>query len=128
MDFADSKRQRGAIRLIIQGPLLRLALRMRIRRHSPFLIVFAIECAFISYLIVTHRGVIGHDAFQYFGLQYYFLSNAATSGEIAQWMPLMTHGTVSNWGFGVQAGTVQTAMLALGRFNRALLGLNFFSP
>jgi hypothetical protein len=52
------------------GP--KFAWPMQLRRLYPFGIVFAIELSFTLYLIVAHRGVIGHDAFQYFALQYYF--------------------------------------------------------
>ena len=100
-------------------------MHMRLRKLYPILIVFAIELIFILYLIIGHRGVIGHDAFQYFGLQYYFLNNAATAGETPQWMPLMTHGTVSNWWYSVQSGILQSAMLSFGRLNAVLLGHNF---
>jgi hypothetical protein len=97
----------------------------RVRRFYPFLIVFGLELVFVLYLILSHRGVIGHDAFQYFGLQYFFLNNAANTGETAQWMPFITHGTVSNWWYGVQSGILQSAMLALGNLNKLLLGVNF---
>jgi len=87
---------------------------MRFRRLYPFLIVLAIEFFFMLYLVVGHRGVIGHDTFAYFSLQYYFLNNAANSGETVQWMPLITHGFVSNWWYAPQAGILQRALLGLG--------------
>jgi hypothetical protein len=96
-----------------------------LRKSYPFLIVFGLEVAFIFALLISHRGVIGHDAFQYFSLQYYFLNNAVHAGETAQWMPLMTHGTVSNWWYAVQSSMVQAAILALGPVNRVLSGWNF---
>src|SRR4029453_3885479 len=96
-----------------------------LRKGYPFLIVFALEAVFILYLVIGHRGVIGHDAFQYFGLQYYFLNTAVKSGETAQWMPLMTHGTVANWWYAVQASMLQGALLALGPLDRFLIGWNF---
>jgi hypothetical protein len=96
-----------------------------VRKSYPFLIVFGLEAVFILYLVIGHRGLIGHDAFQYFGLQYYFLNNAVNAGETAQWMPLMTHGTVSNWWYAVQSSMVQAAFLALGPLNRVLSGWNF---
>jgi hypothetical protein len=95
------------------------------RKGYPFLIVLALEAIFILYLVIGHRGVIGHDAFQYFGLQYYFLNNAVNSGETAQWMPLMTHGTVANWWYAVHASMLQGALLALGPLDRFLSGWNF---
>jgi hypothetical protein len=95
------------------------------RRGYPFLVVLGLEALFVFYLILGHRGVIGHDAFQYFGLQYYFLNNAVNSGETAQWLPLTTHGAVSNWMYGVQSGILQSALLALGSLSRVFAGWNF---
>jgi hypothetical protein len=98
---------------------------MRFRRLYPFLIVLAIEFFFMLYLVVGHRGVIGHDTFAYFSLQYYFLNNAANSGETVQWMPLITHGFVSNWWYAPQAGILQRALLGLGGLNAIFLESNF---
>jgi hypothetical protein len=91
----------------------------------PFFSVLALEVLFAAVLVVCRRGVIGHDAFQYFGLQYSFLSNASTSGELAEWMPFMTHGTVSNWWYSIQAGLIQASLLALGPATKLLAGANF---
>lgn len=51
-----------------------------------------------------HRLPREHDGFSYFGLQYYFLNNAAITGELPQWIPYMTHGTVANWWYAIQGG------------------------
>ena len=40
-------------------------------------------------------------------------------------MPFMTHGTVSNWWYGVQSRILQSAMMSLGKPNAMLLGRNF---
>jgi len=93
-------------------------------KSYPFVIALGIEAIFVFYLLVAHRGVLGHDAFQYFGLQYYFLNNAVTAGETAQWMPLMTYGTVSNWWYSVQSSMLQGALLA-SPVNPVLSGWNF---
>jgi hypothetical protein len=126
-DLRDPGIDRGCSneQLIYAGFGPKFPLPMQLRRLYPFCIVFAIELSFTLYLIVAHRGVIGHDAFQYFALQYYFLNNAVNSGETAQWLPLLTHGTVANWWYGLQAGIVQSAMLALGSMNSIFRGWNF---
>jgi hypothetical protein len=98
---------------------------MRARKLYPFWIVFAIEFCFISFLIVSHRGVIGHDSFGYFSLQYYVLNNAVHAGEPAFWIPLLTHGYIANWWYGVQAGMFQNALLAFGGAASILRGWNF---
>jgi hypothetical protein len=95
------------------------------RSPWPFLAVLAVEAAIILALAAGRRGVLGRDAFQYFQIQYTFLSNALASGETAQWMPFMTHGTVSNWWYSVQAGLLQASLLALGPLNRVLEGTDF---
>lgn len=83
------------------------------------------ETAIIAWLVVTRTGVFGHDAFQYFGLQFYFLCDSATSGENALWMPFMTHGTLANWWFYIQTGFSQSLLLLAGTLKQALLGWNF---
>src|SRR4030095_6863298 len=98
---------------VVMNRLLKPFPQNLLRNGYPFLVVFGIEVIFVLYLAVSHRSVIGHDAFQYFGLQYYFLNNAVNAGETAQWLPLMTHGTVSNWWYAVQSSMVQSALLAL---------------
>lgn len=94
-------------------------------RIYPLLIGLGVELVFVLWLGFTHRNVIGHDAFQYFGVQYYFLNNAANSGEIAQWIPFLTHGTVANWWYGIQAGVFQCVLLAFRKAAPLLLGRNF---
>jgi len=97
----------------------------RAARIYPLLIGLGVELVFVLWLGITHRNVIGHDAFQYFGVQYYFLNNAANSGEIAQWIPFLTHGTVANWWYGIQAGIFQCTLLAFRKAAPILLGRNF---
>ncbi len=99
--------------------------RARLVRNYPFMVVFALELLLMVYLWWERRVPPGHDAFQYFGVQYYFLNNAAFAGETAQWMPFMTQGTVANWWFCMQNGLVEGALLALGPLLVAVRGLNF---
>ena len=61
------------------------------------MIVLALETVFIAFLIVSHLGVIGHDAFQYFSLQYDFLNNAVNpwltrfEKALSAWFPRSTY-------------------------------------
>ena len=87
-----------------------------------FMLVLLIELSLITFLIVDHRMPRGHDGFQYYSLQYYFLNNAATAGEIPQWMPFMTQGTVSNWWYAIQANLTQNFLLLIGTVFK---GINF---
>lgn len=66
------------------------------------------------YFLIDRRIPAGHDGFQYFSQQYYFLNNVVTSGEIPQWMPYMTHGTVAAWWYSIQAGLLQAFLLITG--------------
>ncbi|MCB9757693.1 MAG: hypothetical protein H6753_04620 [Candidatus Omnitrophica bacterium] len=80
-----------------------------------FSILLILQIFFFSWLIFSKRIPGGHDGFQYFVLQYYFLNDTVISGEIPQWMPFMTQGTVASWWYFVQASLFQnTLMLAHG--------------
>lgn len=73
----------------------------------------------VAWLIADQRMVDGHDTFQLFSMQHYFLSNRVAAGEIPQWMPYMSHGTVSNWWYGLQATPLQNTLLLTGWFEGA---------
>lgn len=85
-------------------------------------ILVALEALLLGWICVSGRLVRGHDGFQYFTLQYSFLSATAQSGEIPLWMPFMTHGTVSNWWYAVQGSLLQNGLLLLAPWFR---GVNF---
>jgi hypothetical protein len=72
-----------------------------------FTAIFLLPFLFFGFLCWQQRIPGGHDAFQYFTLQYYFLNNAVNSGEIPQWIPTMTHGTIATWWYLIQAGLWQ---------------------
>ncbi|MEW6076915.1 MAG: hypothetical protein AB1724_03800 [Thermodesulfobacteriota bacterium] len=76
-----------------------------------FLLLVLIEAGLAFSMIQGRRMVGGHDGFQYFTLQYYFLNNAAYTGEIPQWMPFLTHGTVAAWWYIIQGGILQNILL-----------------
>ena len=80
-----------------------------------FLALLIIEASFFATLVWSHRIPAGHDALQDFTLKYYFLNSVVTSGEIPQWMPFMTHGTVANWWYFVQGGILQNFFLLAGK-------------
>jgi hypothetical protein len=69
-------------------------------------------------LVLQHRLPAAHDGFQYFTTQWYFLNNAVQSGEVAQWMPYMTEGTVATFWYGIQASFCQNVLLSCGKLLR----------
>ncbi len=76
-----------------------------------FLAIVAIELAHTATAAIGHRVPAGHDGFQYFTLQYYFLNNALQSGEVAQWIPYLSHGTVATFWYSVQGSFLQSVLL-----------------
>ena len=66
--------------------------------------------------VLQHRAPAAHDGFQYFTLQYFFLNNAIQSGELAQWIPYMSQGTVATQWYGVQGSLLQNALLPIAPF------------
>ncbi|MCA9400168.1 MAG: hypothetical protein KC713_00975, partial [Candidatus Omnitrophica bacterium] len=78
-----------------------------------FFILIAVEVCFTCFQILSHRIPGGFDGFQYFHLQYFFLNHKIIYGEIPQWMPYLTQGTVSTWWYSIQAGPAQAAMLVV---------------
>jgi hypothetical protein len=75
------------------------------------LAIIGLEAAHTATAIALHRVPMGHDGFQYFTLQYFFLNNAIQSGELAQWIPYMSQGTVATQWYGVQGSLLQNALL-----------------
>ena len=69
------------------------------------------ELAHAAMAGALHRVPTGHDGFQYFTLQYYFLNNAIQAREIAQWIPYMTQGTVATFWYAVQSSLLQNVLL-----------------
>src|SRR5436190_172821 len=64
--------------------------------------------------IGQHRIPTGHDGFQYFTIQYYFLNNAIQAREVAQWIPYMNQGTIATLWYGIQASILQSVLLHSG--------------
>ena len=83
-------------------------------RRLVFLALVTIELAHTATAILQHRAPSGHDGFQYFTLQYFFLNNAAQGGGVAQWIPYMSHGTVATLWYGIQGSFLQQVLLWVG--------------
>jgi len=96
--------------------------RSRLLENGFFLLIILIEAGIAFYLILGRWIVGGHDGFQYFTLQYYFLNNVVNAGEIPQWMPFLTHGTVAAWWHIISGGILQNIMLLSGSLFK---GINF---
>ncbi len=79
----------------------------------PLASIILVEFLILLYLALSIKIPFGHDGFIYFLLQYYFLNNSIQSGEIAQWMPFMTHGTVANWWYYFQGNPLQSLWMLL---------------
>jgi hypothetical protein len=86
------------------------------------LVLLGLEAAHVAFLVGGARMVRGHDAFSYFALQFAFLDNVATAGELPQWMPFTTHGGLANWWYLQQAGLLSNLLVPFGRL---LAGLDF---
>jgi len=80
-----------------------------------FLLVAAGPVIHTLVMVLQHRLPVGHDGFQYFTTQWYFLNNAVQSGEVAQWIPYMTEGTVATFWYGVQASFCQNVLMFCGK-------------
>ena len=91
-----------------------------------FLLIILIEAGIFFYLMGTRSIVGGHDGFQYFTLQYYFLNNAVNYGEIPQWVPFMTHGTLGTWGYTIPGGILHNVLLLSGGLFKAINYLPLF--
>jgi len=82
------------------------------KRNDGFLfgVLIALEIIFFSFLIGERRFPAGHDSFEYFVLQYYFLNNAVINGELPLWLPYVTHGVDTQWLYPIQAGFFQNIL------------------
>jgi hypothetical protein len=84
-----------------------------------------LETSFLLGLVAIRRLPREHDGFGYFGVQYYFLNGAVTGGEIPQWIPYMTQGTVANWWYATQGNLFQNGTILLAPWLPALRSVNF---
>lgn len=77
------------------------------------------------YLVMDKRIPMGHDTFQYLQLQYnLFFNEPALNKTVPQWLPFMTHGTVSNFWLTFSQGIFVSVIVPIARF---LKHINFYS-
>ncbi|MBN1363891.1 MAG: hypothetical protein JW976_03710, partial [Syntrophaceae bacterium] len=79
-----------------------------------FLLIILIEAGIFLFLIHGQWIVGGQDGFQYLSLQYTFLNHTINYGEIPQWMPFMTQGTLADWWYVIQGGILQNILFLSG--------------
>ncbi len=101
-------------------------LRTSRKERLLFTVALALEVLFSAILAVGNRLPAGHDGLQYFMYQYYFLNDAAQTGQIAQWSSYVMHGTVAFPWYGYVASPVLAVALQLGRTVRFLPALDWF--
>src|SRR4051794_7272178 len=82
------------------------------RLGFPLILVLHLACT--VWLVADRRMMIGHDGFQYFTLQYYFLNNRVMTGEIPQWIPYLAHGSGATPHYSIQASPLQNVLLLTG--------------
>jgi hypothetical protein len=90
-----------------------------------FIALLLLELTYLAGMALGQRIPAYHDGFGHLGLQYYFLNSAITSGEMPQWIPYMTQGTVANWWYAIQGNLLLNALAYLGPATAALKPLNF---
>jgi hypothetical protein len=97
--------------------------------RSPVLLfggLIVVHAAIFFSLYAAGRIPNGHDGFHYLTLQYDFLNSAVTTGEIPQWMPLMTQGMIATWDYLIQAAPLQAVLLILGPILKNTSFLSWF--
>ncbi len=98
-------------------------LRVILTEKFLFSILLILQTSFFVFNVCSARIPVGHDGFQYFSIQYYFLNNAVVNGEVAQWMPFMTQGSLAAWWYVIQASIPQQIFLLAAPL---LKSFNFF--
>lgn len=77
-------------------------------------------------LAATERIPKQHDGYQYYQLQYNFLSEAVRTGAISLWNPYLAHGSVVTWWYGFQASHFQNVLLLAGQIFPKLISVVSF--
>lgn len=85
-----------------------------------------LEVALTWGAIADRRMVRGHDGFSYFMFQYWYLNDAAFTGEVPQWMPYSTQGAVATWRYGGQAAPLQLVWLEIAPLLKEVNFLTLF--
>jgi len=101
---------------------------MKLTTADKFLfgVVLLLEVLHVGWLISSHRMLIGHDGFQYFSLQYFFLNDSAINHEIPLWIPYVSQGEPAGWWYTIQ-GTIGILGSALFLAGGALPKINFLT-
>ncbi len=90
-----------------------------------FLFLLLVLSVLRFYLVMDKRIPMGHDTFQYLQLQYnLFFNEPALNKTVPQWLPFMTHGTVSNLWLIFSQGIFVSVIVPIARF---LKHINFYS-
>jgi len=87
---------------------------VRMVESCLFLLVILIEAGIFICLTREKSIVGGHDGFQYFSLQYSILNHMIIHGEIPQWTPYMTHGSLATLGYITTSGIFQSILFLTG--------------
>jgi len=85
--------------------------------RALFLLLLIAEIGGSLFLTLQHRMPLGHDGFQSFAMQYFFLNDKAVNNEVPLWIPYMNHGITATWWYGVQGamGILGKALLLTGK-------------
>ena len=97
------------------------------KSRAWLLTLILIQILLLIETLTSHRIPAGHDGFQYFGLQYFFLNNAVNGHEIPQWMPFMTQGTVATWWYAVSTSLMQGVYFLIAPFLKAYYFSDLFA-
>ncbi len=87
-----------------------------------FLIVVFLEISLTSYLITHRRMVAGHDGFEWFADQWFFINSRVSHHEIPLWTPYMDHGQVTSYIYNRLGMFMNVLML----FSGWIKHVNFF--
>lgn len=98
----------------------------RFEDRTSFLVLLTFEILHLFYLVLGHRMPLGHDGFQHFCMQYFFLNDAAVNGEVPLWIPFMNHGTTATWWYTSAVGLLVNALLIAGRTIASVNFLDIF--
>lgn len=100
--------------------------KSRIVESCLFALIILIEAFIFIYLIHGKYIVGGHDGFQYFSLQYSVLNHVIIHGDIPQWTPYLTHGSLATVGYITTSGILQNVLFLTGDLFRNINFLPLF--
>jgi hypothetical protein len=89
-----------------------------------FFVLLLILLALRLVLVLDKRIPAGHDTFQYLQFQYLlFFNEPALHGTVPQWLPFLTHGSVSNFWVIFCQGILTSVLVPVAGF---LKNINFY--